>query len=158
MALALLASALLSGVLFYRSFHLHVTLVDEFQQTLAEVVAGEHSLSANQYRRTALAEQESARTLTSLRADLAASNTPNSDAHALLLLAEATDYLHDPDRFQAWLDAQLQAIATPSAAWTRALLASGGQEINTGRWCLQIEQVGSDWLLTSLADCGGAER
>jgi len=153
MALALLASALLSGVLFYRSFHLHVTLVDEFQQILAEVAAGEQGLSANQYRRMALAEQESARTLISLRADLAASNSPDSDAHALLLLAEATAFLHDPDRFQAWLEAQLQAIETPSSDWTRTVLASGAQEIKTGRWCLQIEQVGSDWLLTSLADC-----
>jgi hypothetical protein len=158
MALALLALALLSGLLFYRSFHLNVTLVDEFQQTLAEVAAGEQGLSARQYRRTVLAEQETARTLISLRADLAASNTPDSDAHALLLLAGATEYLQDPDRFQAWLGAQVQTIATPSSDWTRSVLASGAQQIDTGRWCLQIEQEGNHWLLTSLADCGVAAR
>jgi len=153
MALACIVLAVLSGLLMYRSYQLNVMLMDGFQQRLAEAVEGKQVLTGQHYRWHALVAEQEARTLIGLGADLAATNVTDSEASARLLLAGATRYLHEEDRFQAWLNEQLQAIVTPSSEWTRVALDSGAQEINTGQWCLQIELVAESWLLTSLADC-----
>jgi len=153
-ALGIIVLALLFGLLMFRSYQLSETRVDAFQQRLAKAVAGQQALTDRHYRWHALAAEQQARTLSGLRADLATTNVTDSEAGARLLLAQATQYLHDEDRFQAWLNDQLQTIQTPSLEWTRVALESGAQEINTGQWCLQIEQVVDKWLLTSLAECG----
>jgi len=155
-ALSFVALALVSGLLMYRSHYLKVALVDAYQQTLAEVIQGKQVLTDRQYSWHALVAEQEARMLHGLRADLAATNLTDTEDGARLLLAGATRYLHDEDRFQAWLNERLQAIVAPSSDWTRIALDSGAQEINTGQWCLQIELVAESWLLTSLADCSRA--
>jgi hypothetical protein len=152
-ALGFVILALLSGLLMYRSYHLNVMQLEAFQQKLAAAASGKQELTDRYYRWHALAAEQEAHTLSGLRADLAATNVIDNEAAARLLIAGATHYLHDEDRFQAWLNEQLQTIETPSSEWTRISLASGAQAINTGQWCLQIEQVADTWLLTSLTDC-----
>lgn len=146
-----LSLALAAGFTIYRYYHQFYAKPEALFEHLVDVSKQREALRITDLDLALLKLEAQSVIRNDLIEDLSASDLPDAEVHADLMLAQAVSFLEEDEALLAWLDEYLSGMTFNSPQNYED--DAGRKVLQDDMACLVIDRIEGHWQLVSVTDC-----